>query len=182
MAKTYSDDAKKWMKISKKATASNRATPPVKVGVVVKKTNEESEWYQALVEECKSIITEAVFTSRWSLVEGYWHLGKRIREDILAQEYAKGNKTFVQDLARNLRQKDSDTQQFGGVSERTLYYAIQFFDKYPRLDKVPEGKNISWNKLVTKYLPSPKGKKKCSHKWEVIKRCKMCGIFQRKKP
>lgn len=43
-------------------------------------------WYEELVEECKTIITEAVFTSRWALVEGYWGLGKRIREDKLAQE------------------------------------------------------------------------------------------------
>lgn len=72
------------------------------------------EWYEHLVEECKAIITEAVFTSRWALVEGYWKLGERIREDKLAQEHAKGNKTFVQDLARNLE-----------TSDRTLYYALQ---------------------------------------------------------
>jgi len=51
----------------------------------------------------------------------------------------------VQDLAQNL-----------GQSERTLYYALQAYDKYPKLDKLPEGKNITWNKLITKYLPAPK--------------------------
>lgn len=30
------------------------------------------DWYELLVDDCKSIITEAVFTSRWALVEGYW--------------------------------------------------------------------------------------------------------------
>ena len=36
-----------------------------------------------LVDDCKAIITEAVFTSRWSLVEGYHTLGKRILEEAL---------------------------------------------------------------------------------------------------
>ena len=105
----------------------------------------QNEWYQALVEECKDIITEAVFTSRWALVEGYWLLGQRIREDKLAQEHAKGNKTFVQGLGQNIR-----------VSTSTIYYALQAYDKYPSLDNIPEGKNISWNKLITKYLPEAK--------------------------
>lgn len=106
---------------------------------------QKQQWYESLVEECKAIITEAVFTSRWALVEGYWKLGERIREDELAQEHSKGNKTFVQDLARNL-----------GTSDRTLYYALQAYDKFPKLDEIPEGKNITWNKLITKYLPEPK--------------------------
>src|SRR3990172_1317111 len=84
------------------------------------------EWYQTLVDECKAIITEAIFTSRWALVEGYWNLGKRIREDNLAQEYSKGNKTFVQDLARNL-----------SISERTIYYSLQAFDHFPDIGKMP---------------------------------------------
>src|SRR3990167_10597794 len=105
------------------------------------------EWYNELVEECKAIITEAVFTSRWALVEGYWNLGKRIREDKLAQEYAKGNKTFVQDLGQKL-----------GTSSSTIYYALQAYDKYSELGKIPEGKNITWNKLITQYLPAPKDK------------------------
>ncbi len=106
------------------------------------------EWYQNLVDDCQAIITEAVFTSRWALVEGYWQLGRRIRDDKLAQEFSKGNKTFVQDLARNLN-----------TSERTLYYAIQAYDKFPVLEEIPEGKNISWNKLITLYLPEPKKEK-----------------------
>jgi N6-adenosine-specific RNA methylase IME4 len=103
---------------------------------------ENSDWYQSLVDDCKAIITEAVFTSRWALVEGYHQLGQRIATDESYQEYAKGNRSSVQDLARKL-----------STSPRSLYYAIQFYEKYPSLDGVPEGKNISWNKLLTKYLP-----------------------------
>jgi hypothetical protein len=102
----------------------------------------QSEPFQALVDECKAIITETVFVSRWSLVEGYHQLGERIQTDEGWQKYAKDNKSSVQDLAKSI-----------GISERTLYYAIQFYDRYPKLDLVPEGKNISWNKVITKYLP-----------------------------
>lgn len=111
------------------------------ITVVTDPTREE--WYASLVEDCKAIITEAVFTSRWALVAGYHQLGERIVTDENYQEYAKGNKSSVQGLARKI-----------GISDRTIYYAVQFYEKYPRLDKVPEGKNISWNKIINKYLPS----------------------------
>ncbi len=111
----------------------------------MKEIQKQEDWYSELVDECKSIITEAVFTSRWALVEGYWNLGKRVREDKKVAEFAKGNKTFVQDLGQNL-----------GISTSTLYYALQAYDKFPDLNKIPEGKNITWNKLITLYLPEPK--------------------------
>jgi N6-adenosine-specific RNA methylase IME4 len=104
----------------------------------------EQNWYQSLVEDCKAIITEAVFNSRWALVEGYHQLGKRIAADENYQWHAKGNLSYLKDLSNNV-----------GVSERRLYSAVQFYNKYPDLSKVPEGKNISWNKILTKYLPKP---------------------------
>ena len=61
-----------------------------------------NEWYEALLKECKAIITEAVFTSRWALVEGYWKLGERVQGDNDFKAFQKGNKTSVQDLAQNL--------------------------------------------------------------------------------
>ncbi len=102
----------------------------------------QSEPFQALVDECKAIITETIFASRWALVEGYHALGERIQTDEGWQKYAKGNTDACKTLAKNI-----------GISDRTLYYAIQFYDKYPKLDLVPEGKNISWSKVITKYLP-----------------------------
>jgi len=98
-----------------------------------------NEWYQELVEDCKAIITEAVFTSRWALVEGHWHIGERLRAD------ENFSTKLLQDLAVNI-----------GISERKLWYAVQLYDKFPQLDSVPEGKNISMNKLITKYLPEQK--------------------------
>lgn len=106
------------------------------------------DWWLSLTEDCKAIITEAVFTSRWALVEGYWQLGKRIREDENWKKYSKGSYGSLSDLSKNI-----------GVGERDIYRALQAYDKFPELDKIPEGKNITWNKLITKYLPEPKKEK-----------------------
>lgn len=111
------------------------------------------EWYEGLIEDCRAIITEAVFTSRWALVEGYHQLGERIREDDNIKKinneningYSKELTILLHGLAVNI-----------GISERTLWYALQFYEKYPILNDVPEGKNISWNKIKTKYLPAQK--------------------------
>jgi N6-adenosine-specific RNA methylase IME4 len=103
---------------------------------------EKEEWYSSLVEECKALVTEAVFTSRWALVEGYWNLGKTIKENDNFQKFAKNNRGSLQNIAKNLE-----------MSERTLYYSLQLFEKYPQIEKLPEGKNITWGKLINKYLP-----------------------------
>jgi len=124
-----------------------------------------TEWYSSLISDCHSIITEAVYISRWALVEGYHNLGKRILEehDNFERNKIYGEK-IVQGLALSLN-----------MSSRILWYSIQFVQKYPDLTKVPEGKNITWNKIITKYLPASKGYKpeiehyiecpKCHHKW-----------------
>jgi hypothetical protein len=120
-------------------------------GIEVAAVNDDAsimvvDWYTALVEDCRAIMTEAVFISRWALVEGYHQLGERILTDPGWQKYSKGNQVSLQGLAKSL-----------DISERTVYYAMQFYERFPRLETVPEGKNISWNKLVTRYLPGPNG-------------------------
>lgn len=107
----------------------------------------DPQWMTSLVEDCKAIITEAVFTSRWALVEGYHGLGERIVTDGNFKKSAKGNHSSLTDLSKK-----------SGIGERDLYRAVAFYNKYPSLDDVPEGKNITWNKIITKYLPEPKPK------------------------
>ena len=100
------------------------------------------EWYQALVEECKAIIIETEFTARWALVEGYHQLGERI---------LKENDNF--DRAKIYGQEiTAQVSQSLGKHKRTIERAIQFYKKYPDLNKLPEGKNTSWHKIVNKYL------------------------------
>lgn len=131
--------------------------------------NEITVWYRDLVEDCQEIITEAVFQSRWALVDGYHQLGMRIRNDQGFVEYAKGNTKALQDLAIKIR-----------TSERTVYYALQFYDKYPSLDKVPEGKNISWNKLITKYLPETTREIQEYENWIECPHCHEKFIYERR--
>ena len=110
-------------------------------------TLQTQDWYKSLIDDCKAIITEAVFTSRWALVEGYWGLGQRIREEINLKREDIYGKKILSDLSKSIK-----------VGERTIYRAIQAYDKYPDIQQLPEGKNITWNKLITKYLPQPKEK------------------------
>lgn len=95
-----------------------------------------------LIEEIKAIFTEREFNSRWELINCYHQVGEIIQE-VEREE--------LQELASRI-----------GRSERTLYYAKQFYQVYPNLDELPEGKNVSMNKIITKYLPTTK-QAECQH-------------------
>lgn len=116
------------------------------------------EWFQALVEECDAIITEHVHNSRWTIVEGYHLLGKRILED--ADKF-ENDKEIVATVAKALNK-----------STRTIYQSIQFVRKFPDITSLPEGKNISWHKIVNDVLPEPKEKK--PHEPD---KCPNCGFI-----
>lgn len=110
---------------------------------------ETQEWYIHLIEQCQAIITEAGFHSRWMLIEGYHQLGKRILQDYDNFDRVKiYGQEIVQCIAISLEK-----------SPRTIYQAIQFAKQYPDLSLLPEGKNISWYKIVNKYLPKSKNEK-----------------------
>jgi hypothetical protein len=100
-------------------------------------------WYQSLVDDCRGIITEAIHNSRWDLIVGYHELGERIVEDTDYQRYSNGNGKLLSCMSESI-----------GTSERDLYRAMQFYRLYPDLDKVPDGKNISWYKIVNYLLPT----------------------------
>lgn len=113
------------------------------------------EWYLSLLDDLKAISTEYGFTSRWTLIEGRHELGKRILEEN-KRLYGDG---VVLQIAKSLN-----------ISERTLQYAIQFATKYPDLNMLPVGKNVTWSMIIKELLPDnpiPKEKKE--------KRCPHCG-------
>jgi hypothetical protein len=125
-----------------------------------------SDWYKLLLEDCSAIIVEAGFNARWSLVEGYHELGKRILEDVAKFEQGGVYGKQVVKMISKAIQK----------SERTIYYAIQFVETYPDINSLPEGKVITWSKLCKVYLSNKVGN--CPHNEydEVIIRvCKCCG-------
>jgi len=95
------------------------------------------EWYQSLIDDCHAIVTEAVHNSRWELIVGYHALGKRIVTDEEYQRHSHGNGKLCKALAEDI-----------GQSERTVYYAVQFYEKFPNPELWPFDKNMSWTKIV----------------------------------
>jgi len=56
----------------------------------------------------------------------YWHLGKRVRKEILKEDRAEYGRSIVASVARQL------TMQYGkGFSEKSLHRMIQFGDLFP---------------------------------------------------
>ena len=103
------------------------------------------DWYELLTNDCRAIVTETVYSARQTMLEGMHQLGERIVTDENFQKFAKGKTTSLSALSN-----------IAGVGERTLRRAMQFYEKYPTMQKVqelPEGKNLSWNKIITNYLP-----------------------------
>jgi len=121
----------------------------------------QNEHYNLLVDEIQSTIKEAIFRSRQELIEGHWMVGKLIRE------YANGEVTnLLHDLAGDV-----------GLSERLLWYSLKCYDVYPDLGRLPEGKNISWNKLVTKYLTESPKEPKLQPVDKNLLKCPNCGFM-----
>lgn len=96
------------------------------------------EWYQALIEEVQAIITEKKFVCAWTLLEMYHEVGKRILEDSKKLQITK----LVRDVSDDLN-----------LCERNVWYAVQFVQKYPDINALPEGKAMTWSK-VKKLLPA----------------------------
>ena len=107
------------------------------------------DWFPIWLEELKAIIVEGIFNSRISLIEMKWRIGEHIE--------AKKKEIKPIDLIEKASQKLR-------MSKTDMYYCWQFYRKYPEkdfptvLEKLPEGKNISWHKLVNFYLPAPQEK------------------------
>jgi site-specific DNA-methyltransferase (adenine-specific) len=121
----------------------------IDTSILPQKSNlQQQEWYSQLVDELKATLTEAIFTSRFALVEGYWISGKLIRE-AWREHYENEDPTNVTQLLQSLAVDISR-------SYRTLWYALESYDTYPEMGLLPEGKNISWTKLITKYLTDPR--------------------------
>lgn len=111
----------------------------------------DQEWYQNLIDDCKTIMIERGYRARMEIIEGYHGLGERIETDIKFKKWSNKRGEAVKQLADDIR-----------ISMRTLYLAIQFYDRWPELcnafQSFTEGKNISWYIIVKKYLPKPKEK------------------------
>lgn len=93
--------------------------------------------FKQMITECQEMLIEKEFNLRWDLIKVYHELGGIILSYVPDKE---PKVDFCNAVAEALNK-----------SQRTVYYAISFAQKYPRLDKLPEGKAISWRK-ITKLL------------------------------
>lgn len=94
-----------------------------------------------LLSECRDILVEAIFNHRWTLLEGYHAVGMVMIENNLS----------VLEVAHSTKQLP-----------KTIHFCRELARKYPDLNSLPEGKNVSWYK-ITKTLPQygpDKGNKK----------------------
>ena len=108
---------------------------------MTKEIVKEKELYEGLVEELASTITEGVFNARDTIIRMKWIVGQTIlgfKTDNLTK--------LLTDLSVDLK-----------VSERELWRCIAFvrhFKDYKKVEQLEEQKNLSWNKILTKYLQS----------------------------
>lgn len=114
-------------------------------------------------EEIRGILTEAEFNSRWEVISAYYKVGKIIEVLIGTHDIS------VSEITAGLAVKINR-------SERALYYSLAMVRKYPDINALPEGKAISWNKLVTKYLTEPKEEKLQPVDKHLLK-CPNCGFM-----
>lgn len=104
---------------------------------------ENEDWYKELIGDCQAILTEGIWNYRWTLIKTYHLFGKRIIEDYSKfKDVGISEKEIRSHVTKDLKQSD-----------RTIRRTIQFAKKYPDLEKLPEGKNISWHKICNELLP-----------------------------
>jgi len=121
------------------------------------------DWYVAMIEDCQAILVEKIHESRMILIEAYYELGRRIIDEQSNFEAVQlSGESLTAQVARDI-----------GKSQRTVERAIQLVKKYPDLRLLPEGKNISWTKLVNHYLPVHK---EPSVTPDDLIRCPSCGF------
>ena len=109
-----------------------------------------------ILEDMKDCLVEHEFASRMDKINGYHQIGTLIIEH--KPQYGEG---FVKQVAGYLNK-----------SERTIQYCVKLVELYENLDTLPEGKDISWSKLVKKYMGGKQAEFKKVKEYE----CPQCGF------
>ena len=126
------------------------------------KFNELVDRVRYIAEHGIAGIVELRFAERQAKIEMAHAIGKEIRA------FAQDNITeLLQELAVKVK-----------IGERSLWYAVKIYDTYPDLSKLPEGKRITYNRLITHYLVE-KHDAPCKHQNKetlTIVRCADCRL------
>lgn len=113
--------------------------------VIKEETSLSNEaWYQGLVEDCQAIVVERGVNARMEVVEGKWELGQRITQ---ANEEMERKEIYGKRIIENL---SNDL----GASTTDLWNCVKFYKEIgveqfnDAIQKLPEGKNVSWYKIT----------------------------------
>ena len=119
----------------KAKTAKNSLTQPGKSVAAPKRLGSD---LRSLIEQTRQQVSVTVNAA---LVLMYWNIGKRIREDVLANERAEYGKEIVQTLSAQL------VEEFGaGFGRANLFAMVQFAEVYPDLEIVQTlSGQLSWS-------------------------------------
>lgn len=102
------------------------------------------DWFKQLKEEIQSIHTESIFISRIELLRGKWLIGEAIESKVGDFKRSDIYGERINDLlAEGLGVSARELQRC-----RLFYRKFQFKNWDDTLEKLPEGKNISWNKVL----------------------------------
>lgn len=126
---------------------------------------EFSEKVEAVMEEYNNAKVEFTFSLKWEEITAKHKLGELVEK---YKSKAPSEDKFVQETAEKLH-----------MSKRSLYQCVQFYNKFPKLDKVPGGKEMNFTKIVKNFLTEggtdPANCKHKEHREIVIRVCKSCG-------
>lgn len=100
---------------------------------------------RALIQSARSQVAQTVNTGLTLL---HWHIGKRIREDVLGDERADYGQKIVATVSRQL------TGEYGrGFSRDALFRMIQFADRFPKKEIVATlSQQLGWSHFV-EFIP-----------------------------
>jgi predicted nuclease of restriction endonuclease-like (RecB) superfamily len=108
---------------SRRKTATRGLAPRIQIPVPIAAPDRLLTEVRTLIEAAREHVARAVNSA---LVGLYWHIGKRIREDVLKEQRAEYGERIVSALATQL------TEEFGrGFDRRNLFYMTRFVELFP---------------------------------------------------
>ncbi|MGV8948948.1 MAG: DUF1016 N-terminal domain-containing protein [Candidatus Paracaedibacter sp.] len=96
---------------------------------------------RSLVNETKSLVARAL---NQNLTLLYWHIGKRIQDEILKFERAEYGEKIIENLASYLSVEYSK-----GFSKRNVSYMVQFYMAFPKYEILQTASaKLSWSHFL----------------------------------